>query len=681
MSLVAAIGGFAPVADGAERQYVNSWIGNTFGTPEKAVPYTIKSILLTDDEHVYINTRSSEQIYVHQIYDGRGNWVGKYDTLNKKGGNAIASDGTHLYYNHDFKTDWIQKSRLKDHQKINRVNVSFGEIVGMACGNGVLYASDKTNTVIRRLRTTDLSLLDSIDVSAQIREAGRIAVDGDGSVWIIDVANTDIHCYDASGTHWNTKKISSVDKPACLAVDRSRRLLYIANNGEDYNIKVFDISGDVPALDSTVGVTGGAFQGTSTKGRLGPLRFNGIYAISVNSAGNLAISCGGASIWKGAEVRWLRKSNGKWSEAALVRADHFCDSADIDDGDENIIYDMDFKYRMDYSKPPGQQWKNVAVTVCPFLFPHDPRKFDGNKTPGVTVRRVRGRTLVYMSSEDDRFLMVYRLDPERFGEILIPCGVFTHNHIKKMEPHWGSAQPEGNYRWMWTDTSGDGCIDSDETKVLNDLATGGTGWFVDKNGTVWDNATWKVDGVKRGHILQFPLTDVNQHGVPLYSAHPKVTPVADPMRGITYQVYDPDRDVMVLWGETEEKRYTSGFKLSRAAICYDNWSSSPKVRWIHDGFDTSTRGAIHHCWAEGDFMFAGRRDGHIQVHRMSNGRYLFSIHAGPETGYRDGSLDHGPALLRVQKRDNGQYLIIEEESGHCKLMLYQWLGMPPRYAR
>ena len=77
-------------------------------------------------------------------------------------------------------------------------------------------------------------------------------------------------------------------------------------------------------------------------------------------------------------------------------------------------------------------------------------------------------------------------------------------------------------------------------------------------------------------------------------------------------------------------------------------------------------------------MFAGRRDGHIQVHDMTDGTYLFSIHAGPQTDYRDGSLDHGPALLRAQKRGNGEYLIIEEESGHCKLMLYQWSGVPPK---
>ena len=691
----------AAVASAQQREVVNSWIGNTYGVPEKAVPYTVKSILLADDGRVYVNTRSSEQIYVHQIYDRRGNWVGKYDVRNKKGGNAIAGDGEFLYYNHDFKVDWIQKTRLRDHRPVVRVDVSFGEIVGMACHGGVLYCSDKTNARIHQLDTKDLSPIESLDVSADAAQPGRIAVDARGNLWVIDSADRHVHRYDADdvravqgdiespATRAQSSRalpssfcIASIDKPSCLAVDRRRELLYVADNGEDYNVKVFDISGESPVLDGTVGVTGGAFEGTTTKGRLGPLRLNGVYAIGVNAAGDLAVSCGGASVWKGAEIRWLKQTDGAWTETALVRADQFCDGADVDDGDETAIYDMDFKYRMDYTQPPGQQWKNEAVTVCPFLFPHDPRRHDGNKTPGVTVRRVRGRKFVYMSSQDDRFLMVYRLDPQRFGEILIPCGAFTHNHITRMEPHWGSAQPEGNYRWMWTDTDGDGSIDPDETHVLSHLTPGGTGWFVDRDGTIWDNGTWKVGGgkvggQKRGHLLRFALTGINPHGVPVYGRRPEITPVADPIRGITYQVYDPEHDVMVLWGETAEKRYTSGFKLSRAAICYDNWSTSREVRWLFDKFQTSTTGAVHHCWAEGDFMFAGRRDGHVQVHDMADGAHLFSIHAGPETGHRDGSLDHGPALLRVHRRACGEYLILEEESGHCKLMLYQWSGVVP----
>lgn len=673
-------------AGGAEvsQNYVTSWFGNTFGSAEQAVPYTVKSILLTDAGRVLINTRSSEQVYVHQIYGPDGRWEGKYHS-EKKGGNAICSDGQYVYFNYDHKRDKdgvrLHKHRLSNYAKVQSPDVSdrVGDLVGMACAGGRLFLSDATHRTVHIYNASDLSYAGEIDIAGHVGAPGKIAADGRGNVWLIDTEDNEVHCYDTAGAHVGARKITSasVARPSAVAVDVARDLLFVADNGPGYDIKVFDISGAAPVLVETVGVKGGVYEGTTTKGTTGPLRFNGIYAMSVNGRGDLAVNCAGTNVWRGAEIRWMRRTADGWEETAVVRGDHFVDSADIDDGDETVIYSMDFKYRMDYNEPAGQQWTVEAVTTDPLGFPDDPRNHEGNKVIGVTVRRVRGHKLMYASSEDDRFLMIYRFEPSTHGEIAIPCGLNSHSYIADMAHVWGNRQPVDETtkkRWMWVDHDADGAIDANETTVL-ETSQSGRGYYVDSQGTIWVASQPKLD-VKRGAVQMFALDPehgFNDKGVPLYGPAPEPTPTVDPMRKISYAVYNPDTDVMVLFGATVDKPYTSGFDLPRAAARYDNWSSGePTLAWLHDAFETTTLGAIHHVYAEGDFMFAGRRDGHVQVHRMSDGQEILRLEAGPEVGFTAGKLDHGPALLRARQRENGEYLVIVEEDGWCKLLLYQW---------
>jgi len=664
----------------AANPYVTNWFGNTYGHPDKAVPYTTKSILLAPNGDVLLNTRSSEQVYVHQIYGPDGNWKGKYNG-EKKGGNAICADATHFYFNLDEDTGLtLIKGRLSDYGKVSQATITtIGELVAMTCANGKVYLSDEVNRKVFIRNTSDLSAAGELNISGQVATPGAIAGDAAGNIWLVDIVDNDVHCYDASGVHEASKTITSVARPVALAADLARNLLFVADTGPDYNIKVFDISGAAPVLAETIGVSGGVYEGTTTKGTLGPLRFNGFCAMSVNSAGNLAVNCPGVNVWRGTEIRWLRRNGGTWEETAMVRGDHFVDSGDIDDHDETLLFSMDLKYTMDYSKPAGQGWKAVAVTTDPFAFPHDPRNWEGNKVIGITMRHIQGQRFIYASSEDDRLLMIYRFDPENYGEIGIPCGLQAHNYIADMDAVWGSAQPvtQGQGRWMWVDQNADGTIQRSETSVLG--PAGGAGYSVDKEGTIWFPTNIKVGGVKRSQLYGVPLESINAGGVPVYDEPANPVPTVDPMREITYAVYNPDTDVMVQFGETADKPFTDGFSLIRAAIRYDNWASgAPTTAWLYDQFQTNDLGAIHHVYAEDDYMLAGRRDGYIQVHRMSDAQQIIRLEAGPEVQGTAGKLDHGPALLRAQKRSNGEYVVLVEEDGWCKLLLYQWL--PPHQA-
>lgn len=279
--------------------------------------------------------------------------------------------------------------------------------------------------------------------------------------------------------------------------------------------------------------------------------------------------------------------------------------------------------------------------------------------------------------------MVYRFDPNHFGHIAIPCALVASSYIERMAEVWGDKQPvtkATKQRWAWVDFNGDGHIDSDETLLLGTSGPG-SGYFVDKVGTIWTATEEKLNG-KRSHIHEYrldPNNGVMANGVPLYTSLPKKTFNTSPMRRLSYVTYDPDRDVMIQFGETDDKKFTSGFDLPRAIARYDNWSTgTPTLMWFNDSFRTEDLYAIKHCYHEEDYVLAGQRSGHIQIHRVSDGRQVMLLKAGPEVNYTVGKLDKGPALLRAHKRSNGEYLFVVEEDGYCKLLLYQWTPFPER---
>lgn len=84
----------------------------------------------------------------------------------------------------------------------------------------------------------------------QSEKAGRpfgVAVDGDGNVFVSDMAQDAILVYGSEGKFLRIIRSPEIDKPGGLAVDRRRQLLYVVSgvhqSSENHRVEVFSLAG------------------------------------------------------------------------------------------------------------------------------------------------------------------------------------------------------------------------------------------------------------------------------------------------------------------------------------------------------------------------------------------------------------------------------------------------------
>jgi hypothetical protein len=632
-----------------------SWLANTFaggniGDPSMPhVQHSLSGAAVTADGSVVTNTNWDEGYRKSEIYKD-GQIVTYMESLNPRipvAGVAVAVDGTYVYQsvNRGSVARFFRSSgqpapfpggASNGGNWINVTNSAL--VVGVAVTSSELYVSTRDN-IVKVYDKSSLSLVRQFSTAAGV---DKIAVDGSGTVFAIQ-GNDYIAKYSSTGTALGT--ITSIGHPTAIALENSgSHRLMVFDDDSSQQIKYFDPSSLASA--GTFGVAGGMLA--DPKGVPGPTRFLGVMGLGTDASGNVyvAMNVSGTALpnssdpstpWNDGEadpggtvIRSVTPSGQqRWEVTGLA----FVDSAVFDPTDENVVYTARDKFRLDLSKPAGQQWSWVAHTVDKVRFPGDSRLFNHNSSatsPMVFV--AGGQKYMAVAGMYEGGLAFYRQE----GEIWVPAG-----------------------------------------------GMGVSGWGIsfDANGNLW---------TAPGNIEKRTLTGLDGAGNLTWSA-PSSYPKPADFTSVERLQYEPSTDTMYLFGYTpslpDNLQGCSFGMVGRSAARYDNWSSSPAKRWQnqlneqvvcnHDGPDGAR--AAKAVAVTQDYIFAAdlartNENGPLtRMYRTSDGSFVENIQPGPEVNNWMGLIDL-PYGISAVRRSNGEYNVLSEEDGSGKILHYRLAG-------
>jgi hypothetical protein len=647
-----------------------SWIGNTHGGSEGRKPngdahgtfhvqMDVDAIWVSPDGKVYANCQADEAHLQGGVYqDGKLVW-----SINIPwggGGMAIAGDGQSIYA---AQGRGVVRYGLESGRPSGWKALDGKLVTGLTAAGGKLYASDYTDGKIHIFeQEKEVGLIEQ-------PFPGALAVDQNGTIYVAqfeDLWNqpqnrlsTDRHKvlrFSADRQPLRPIVLGEDSRPVALHIDKDGRLL-VADNGPEQNIKIYS-TGEPPALTAEFGTKFGAYS--PPVGIHGPLRFNGLCGIGTDAQGNVYVACNGQGparevgnkTWNdtgftGTVIEsYTPQGQRRWVCYGLL----FCDVADVDPAtDGRDIFSAKQRYVMDYSKPPGQQWTHQGVLINPFKYPADPRVTTENTSKGTAfVRRIHGRRLFFTTGMYAGSLHIFRFNEATDGEVAIPCGRVG--------------------RGLWYDANGNGRPDDGETEAGD---FGGWGLHIDARGDIWTTA--------KG-ISHFPVQGLDANGTPIYKAsHQKSEPVPPPFRKIERLIYDAERDVMYLTGNTPELTVKDWGLIGGAIARYDRWSQGNRqAAWVVPvNQQVGLPKAISHA---GDYLFVSfhHRGGNVacHVHDIGDGKLIGALVPEGLGGVNKVGDSDVPYAIRAFRRANGEYLVLLEENRNAKNILFRWRPAP-----
>ncbi|AOJ04269.1 hypothetical protein WS70_20660 [Burkholderia mayonis] len=697
--------------------YTTSWIGNTFGFGDgKWVQQDIEAIAVAADGTVYANAPWDESGAEVSAYRGgdRVAVAGWTHGWGDKGGDAIAVNGTYLYAAMSISNEngllvgadyppkgqtWYGATRRPlasieigapfasgignswnpTKNSFLRVNVSptgvDGSVRGIAATDKELYVA---NTASNLIVVYDANTMRQLR-SWRANQPGRIAVDADGSLWVIEgyttaAARAITHYTASGGALPSLVALPQGVLPADLAISPSGQLL-IADSGPSQQIYVYAKPAGVPVLSSILGTRSGIFH--AVKGTPGDWRFNGPTGIGFDRGGNLYVSQNGFGprapgsmlTGEGAVLESYAYASQalNWRLYGLL----FVDGGSIDPDEPSQVFTGSKRFAIDYTKPPGQDWRYAAFTLDRFGYPDDPAFHLPKGVRGEPMlRRVGGRRLLYAIDMYSHYLSIYRFDTATQGQIAIPAGLLSQNPIPGA---WPVGQPAYG-EWMWRDTNGDGKVDASE--IVANPSSGDTMqngfWWVDSAGDVWLGSL--VSGIRR-----LPFQGFDAHGNPIYDyASAQMFAMPAPFDRIARVSYQPDSDTMYVAGFTPALPYDPAHwkEQGRVLARYDNWrSGAPELRYaIMLPWDMSAnpqRATVGFAVA-GNYMFVVELyTAKIDVYDARTGALVGYMTPGADVGGTSGWVDVTLGISAFL-RPGGEYVVLVEDDARAKLLMYRW---------
>jgi len=697
-----------PAADKAWRrlEVTNSWFANSHAD-ERFMPQGIEGMYVTPDGTTFTNIRWEEGGGNVAVIASNGAvqprpQVPGYHGWGHGGGRAVAANSKYVFFSQNYNNeggalkntnnwppagkDWYGISRrsrsqigsgpafagakggkdspdgcfLPVHEVADSTESDAVHIRSLCASEEELFVSCPYDN---RIRVYDAERM-TIKRSWEVRDAWQLALDGDGMIWVaIGEDATELKRYDPMGNLLpQAITLPSGSRLGSFCVDGSGRM-WIGDVGPSEQVLIYADIRSRPRLAGTFGERYGIHSGTP--GALGPLKLNQVRGIGVDAAGAIYIAntqyrAIGPGVWL---EKYSPGGTLEWRRHCVV----FTDSGAVDPAsDGNTIYGMTERYQVDYGRPPGEEATLVAYTANYHKYPHDPR-FVQYDNSGVYVRHLGGQKFVIttgMGSGQSPFC-IYRFNPTTDGEVMIPCVVWSSS---TKYPH----APKGH--WLWRDLNGDGQFDADEyTSTDVHDAYGGNSAFMDSRGDVWMTC-W-------GPLRRISCQGVDRHGVPIYDGTFTTIPAPPPLTTIRRVRYDPAADVMYLAGTSDDKTHhwkSMGNHLAR----YDRWSTGNRAAAWHVvcTFQPGTPCEPISFDVAGDHVFVAVAErgrvggqeisrGHIDVYDGRTGAAVGFIE--PPANWGTGWMD-AVECLSVYQRKNGEYLVIQEEDGRSKNLLYRW---------
>lgn len=467
--------------------------------------------------------------------------------------------------------------------------------------------------------------------------------------------------------------VEAVDLPTGLAFDPQGRLL-VSDNGPDQQVRIFDVNRDTPTQVGTFGINGGIYAGV--RGKVEPLKFNGLQGVGSDALGNIYVV--GNGFGGNGSGMTLESYTPQGQRNWVLHGLEFVDVGDFnrDDNGRSIYTDYEH-FRMDYAMPPGREWEYVGFTLDRERFPHDPRLHFGADTSW--VRNVNGHKLMYMTNMYSSFLLVYRFEAD--SEIAIPCGAFWKGHKDRNQPRsLPGVSPEisGN-RFIWIDHNGNGQVEPAEIEADDTREPALWAWWVDDRGDVWQGYQNAMQ------VIRIPLEGFTPAGVPTYRRKSAVVSAApypfdrrEKGASIERAQYYRQTDEMYLTGYTHEHPNPGGWwkHMGRVVCKYENWSTHPRLSWTY--LLDNHRAATHREDFLASFDVAGEyvfliegKSAVAHVLDRGTGVWLAEMPPGPEVGKFSGWIDI-PYGINAMRRTDGEYLLLAEEDGRAKNLLYRF---------
>ena len=660
--------------------YRTTWIGNTFGG-SKWVQINIAAMYVAPDGTCFTNSFWDESGHEAGIYR-QGDVIGACDDLHGHGGYAVTADDHYVYvaYRMNELRSGVRRYDRRSGKPVGSVLCDDGfvqltrspfSIRGLAVIGSTLCATDFEAGKVHLISTRDLAPTGQFP----IQRPERIVAAAD-TLWVSQASDA---AHPAAIVHLSAEgkslgqQINDVVAPTAIAMDGRGRLL-VADNGPDQQVRIYQDLDSSPKCVATVGEKGGIFSGV--RGRVGPLRFNGITGVGVDSAGNLMISQNGIGPCYrdengfGNELRCLTPDGAlRWELHGL----EFVDIAEPDPASDTDLFTRCQHFVLDHKATSHSAWSYRDSTLDRLRFPEDPRIHLPAQCV-LAVRRIHGSRLLYLTDMSSRYVVVYRFEPG--SEMAIPCVMFARDHVKEGFP---SCQPASG-DWIWRDSNGDGRFSPDEFDVHEGDNLFVWGWSVDSDGTVWKAN--REDGIRR-----FPVQRLDERGAPVYSyshsesiANPAPFDRRDGYRGDIDRVeYDPAGDVMYLTGYTAEHRNNDGaWGNVGPVICrYDGWSKGNRTaHWsITPPYDNSSREPIldRAMSIAGDYLFLTyQRHPKVLAFDLRSGKAAGELTPGDEVDRASCGWVDIPYGIKAFRRAGGEYLIFNEEDARGKVILYRW---------
>lgn len=497
----------------------------------------------------------------------------------------------------------------------------------------------------------------------------------------------------------NGDTLRSVLDPTALAFDNAGNLL-VADNGPDQNVKIYSLK--PVKLLRTFGDSGGVFApsrpGAKTSlipGQAGDRRFWGIRGLAVDSQGILYVGNTGIPMQTmgGTDIRaFAPKSDSEmlWQAQGLS----FVNSADADPlSNGQDVYLNAKRFRMDYSKTPGESWKLYSVTLDPFRFPKDARL----TTPMESVweRRIEGKRFQYHTNMVGDFIYVIRF--EEGSEIGIPTAYFctygdrTSGWGADSAPQWERNETNKRTRWYWVDRNGDGIAQRAEYGTYENWNGYNQGIDVNEKGDIWlggggDTSTY----FRNGGIARIRAGALSAKGVPAFEigtidrwSVPHKEGQGSAIR--LKHVAAGDRLYLAeganAWFTAGVHVYTDFTDLAkRKKVCRIDVGYDDKGQEVHLDQGTDSMTLPFSFTADSEYVYMG----YLDNGRYSRKRAEVTVYSAktceavgwmaPDSFYLGGfagtiDLVNG---LNVVVQNDGRRVILVEEDGAGKIIAYRW---------
>lgn len=624
--------------------YRTSWIGNTFGGEggPNGFGYWVQNgadeIDVTPDGTVLAGMGWDEAGRCAGLYkDGRVNRIllkaPDRDKLADSawgwgtGNNAVAASGENLFLATTGKKllRFTWKPGDLNSARFAAVADTAAEAIGLAARGDRLVVVYRDALELRQ--SGDLKVTGRFEVS----QARDVAVAADGSLWVL--AGHAVRHFAADGKDLGAS-IPGLDQPSAIAFDHRQGQLLVCENGRRQQVLFFDVKGE-PRLTATFGEEGGLRSGTP--GLVTPKKLFGLRGAGTDAEGNLYVALAFDNGPNGNLVLRSFTPAGKLRWEVMSTA--FVDTFGFDpDADGAVVYSRTAVFDLDLSrKEAGREWRLRGFTLDYPLRPDSDRIKYGCS---VQLRHLQGRRLLYTIGQYGGGYRLHTFEGDK--------GLIAHEVDRiQQKDSWA--------------------------------------WHVADNGDIWyGDAPGKT-------IRRYAFKGWKKDGKPDYDwKNPQSWPWPKDFELVRRVLYQQSTDSLYLFGYLKGQKIESWGVVGLTGRRYDGWLAGKKtLAWTNSALPTNPKGSDdgkpltpNSVDLAGEYLFigmvkpdAGKQYTHI--FRAADGRYVGSLHPGPEVGGNAGWQDM-PFAVQALKRKNGEYLILVEEDWRGKNLLYRW--QPPREA-